>query len=118
MRFARLPIADDAAGLIPERRQHERCSDVKQPEVTVMTTSNCLAQVDNLSNHGCKVVGELADIRCGQFVVLRLHGVGRVNGLVRWANGTAAGVEFTRALGDSIIGMVESKGSAASISLL
>lgn len=57
-----------------------------------------------ISSKGCRVTADDLDLTIGDAVELRLGPIGPIEGVVRWARGNMAGVEFNTAIEAALVG--------------
>lgn len=78
----------------PEGRQNERLGVLLNARCR--KTSWMISRVDlaDLSEGGCRIVGNAVDVTAGQEVEIRITDVPAIPGTVRWVKDGDAGIEF------------------------
>lgn len=96
----RLPVRTDEGSNV---RGHTRKVPRRTVEaIAILRTSGgdeLLADLRDVSIHGCHVVVHGTTPRMGSFVALKLGTSRHVQGVVRWTGEHTAGIEFLRPLG-------------------
>ncbi len=95
----RLPqCADEARIMRPRTRKAPRRAVDAQAVMRTSGGDELLADLRDVSIHGCNVVVSGDAPRMGSFVTLSIGSARPVQGVVRWTRETTAGIEFLRPL--------------------
>ena len=97
----RMPPTEDYKAT--ERRRDARSTVPTDAEIEVDPGALTEAKIASLSIHGCEVRNAPHDIHVGQFIAIRLAGLARISGIVRWARDGSAGVEFAHAIPEQVV---------------
>jgi hypothetical protein len=86
---------------------HRRAAVRKPAQANVeVCGTNCRtfsSRFTDLSVHGCSIaIGDTA-LQPGQFITVRSSRTDPVPGIVRWARGDRAGIEFLRPISDALV---------------
>lgn len=84
-----------------------RAAHRKQAQAAVeVCGANCgtfLSRFTDLSVHGCNLAIADTVLQTGQFITVRSSRSDPISGIVRWARGERAGVEFLRPISNGLI---------------
>ncbi|TCM40027.1 MULTISPECIES: PilZ domain-containing protein [Novosphingobium] len=77
-----------------ERRREDRHITCHEATLESLRGGCMGVQLADVSAHGCSVRGEATWLRQGAFVSIRLGTSAKLDAIVRWVRGDAAGMEF------------------------